>query len=483
MIIAALALISATAWTVGASAAGVSASAAGAKASNVIAGAPIIVTAPESPYNFAPLEMYNFPERNFPITKYGAKQGDLKANIAAISKAMDACNKAGGGHVVVPAGEWLCGPVHFKSNCDLHLEDGAVLVFEDDPQLYLPAVMTAWEGMECMNYSPLVYAFECENVAITGKGKLAPKMDFWRTWFPRPEIHMHASRMLYAMASTDVPVEDRDMVKASAQMRPQLINFNRCTNVQLGDFEIYQSPFWTIHLFLCKDAWVHGINNYAHGHNSDGIDIEMTQHVLIEGCTFDQGDDGVTIKAGRNRDAWRLDTPTTDIVVRNCHMKCAGGIVVLGSELSGGIKRVYAHDCKADFIHHVLYIKTNERRGGIIEDITVENMDCKDASSVFGIHTDVVYQWSAVPTFEVNLTKIRNITLRNVNLNDADVIYDLCGDEREPIRNVTIENVKVQEINKYKNRVENVYDLNVNNVDCERVELKKVVRTLNTEAH
>ena len=288
----------------------------------------IVVTAPEAPFPFEPLEMFVFPQKDFPITKYGAKPGDVKANTAAFAKAMAACNKAGGGRVVVPAGEWLTGPIHFKSNCNLYLGEGAKVVFEDDLSLYYPAVQASWEGAECMNVSPLVYAFECENIAISGPGMLAPKMDFWRTWFARPDSHIQATRQLYAMCSTQVPVEDRHMEREGVQMRPHLIHFNRCTNIQLDGFKIRESPFWTIHTFMCKDVWAHHLDVYAHGHNNDGIDLEMTQHAIVEDCTFDQGDDAVRWKCLHRMSScavarWCRGTASWESAAR-CPAACAG---------------------------------------------------------------------------------------------------------------------------------------------------------------
>ena len=331
-----------------------------------------VVTAPEAPFEFEALVMYDFPDREFPITRYGARRDDPEATTEAFAKAMKACSKAGGGKVVVPEGEWLSGPVHFSSNCLLWLDEGSKLVFEDDPELYLPAVRTSWEGTECMNYSPLIYAYECENVGIAGPGTIAPKMDFWRTWFDRPDAHIQATRQLYAMCSTGVPVEHRRMEEGEANMRPHLIQFNRCTNVRLNDFKIRESPFWTIHLYMCSDVWANGLDVYAHGHNNDGIDIEMTRHAVIENCRFDQGDDAVVLKAGRNQDAWRLAQPTEDIVVRDCEVVKGHCLLGIGSEMSAGVRRVYMHDCHTtDSVFRLFYIKTNHRRGGFIEDIFV----------------------------------------------------------------------------------------------------------------
>lgn len=430
------------------------------------------VTAPESPYGFEPLEMFDFPQKDFPITRYGAKAGDVKANTAAFQKAMAACSKAGGGRVVVPAGEWLTGPVHFKDNCLLYLSEGSRLVFEDDPALYLPAVHTTWEGTECMNYSPLIYAFDCKNVGIAGSGLINPKMDFWRTWFARPEAHMQATRQLYAMCSTGIPVEHRRMDEGEANMRPHLIQFNRCTNVQLADFEIRDSPFWTIHLYMCKDAWVHGLKVYAHGHNNDGIDIEMTQHILVEDCTFDQGDDAVVLKSGRNQDAWRLAMPTQDVVVRNCNVIQGHCLLGIGSEMAGGVRRVYMHDCHlTDSAYRLLYLKTNHRRGGFIEDITMEKVTGIRMQSVFEIDTDVLYQWrEIVPTFETAITRIRNINLIDAECQQTDVIYKVNGDQRDPVQGINLVNIHVGTVTKNINDLVNVKDINVQNVRWDRLE-------------
>ena len=435
-------------------------------AANVSAQQYTTVEAPEAPFAFEPLEMFVFPDRDFPITKYGAKPGDVKATTAAFAKAMAACNKAGGGRVVVPAGEWLTGPVHFRSGCNLYLSEGAKLVFDDDLSLYYPAVQASWEGAECMNISPLLYAFECENIGISGPGMLAPEMDFWRTWFNQPESHLQATRQLYAMCSTQVPVEYRHMEREGVQMRPHLIHFNRCTNVQLDGFKIRESPFWTIHLFMCKDVWAHGLDVYAHGHNNDGIDLEMTQHAVVEDCTFDQGDDAVVLKAGRNQDGWALGMPTQDIVVRNCNVVQGHCLLGIGSEMSGGIRRVYMHDChSSDQVYRLFYIKTNHRRGGFIEDVTVENVSATKMLRVFEIDTDVLYQWrDIVPTFETKITRIRNITIRNAEATQSEAVYQLRGDSREPIEGVVIENVHVGLLTDFENQVENVRDLKVSNV-------------------
>jgi len=420
----------------------------------------------EAPFPMEAVKIFNFPQKKFSITKYGAKPGGSIDNTKAIAKAIDACHKAGGGHVIVPAGTWLTSAIHFKSNVNLHLEEGAVLSFTDNPSDYLPAVMTSWEGMECYNYSPLLYAFECENIAITGKGTLQPKMDTWKVWFKRPKPHMDALKELYTMASTDIPVDQRQMAKGENNLRPHLIHFNRCKNVLLDGFKIRESPFWTIHLYLCDGGVVRNLDVKAHGHNNDGVDLEMSRNFLIEDCIFDQGDDAVVIKAGRNRDAWRLNTPCENIVIRNCTILKGHTLLGIGSELSGGIRNIYMHDCSAPkSVHRFFFIKTNHRRGGFVENIYMENVKSGTTQRVLEIDTEVLYQWKdIVPTYEKRLTRIEGIHLKNVSCESTDAIYELKGNAELPIRNVEIKNVKVGKVKKFLNKTENVFGVEKENV-------------------
>lgn len=411
----------------------------------------------ETPFSMEAIKEFIFPEKDFIITDYGAIEGGETVNTLAIAKAINACHKAGGGRVVVPSGEWLTGAIHLKSNVNLYLEEKAVVRFTDNPQDYLPSVMTSWEGMECYNYSPLIYALECENIAITGKGMLKPYMSKWKEWFARPEAHMNALAELYHQFSKDVPVEERQMAVGEKNLRPHLIHFNRCKNVLLDGFMIRESPFWTIHIYLCDGGIARNLNVKANGHNNDGIDLEMTRNFLVENCVFDQGDDAVVIKAGRNRDAWRLNTPCENIVVRNCTVLAGHTLMGIGSELSGGIRNIYMYDCSAPgSFEQIVFIKTNHRRGGFVEDIYIENITGGEMKSMFGIDADVLYQWrELVPTYEKRLTKIDGIYLRNVHCRKAENIYEINGDAELPVGKVEIQNITIDTITDFAGKVNN----------------------------
>ena len=383
----------------------------------------------------------------------------------SIQGEIDSAAAKGGGKVVVAAGEHFSdGPIRLKSNVELHLEEGAKIVFSDNPQDYLPAVPTSWEGVECLNYSPLVYAYGCTNVAITGKGTLAPKMDFWRTWFGHNGDGLRAAtRKLYDWCSFNAPLEERDLTKLpKSNVRPHLIQFNRCKNVRLEGFKIRESPFWTIHLYLCNGVVARGLDVYAHGSNNDGIDIEMTKNVLVENCRFDQGDDAIVIKAGRNQDAWRLATPSENIEVRNCTVVNGHVLLGVGSEMSGGVRNVYMHDCALESeALRLFYVKTNERRGGFIENIRMENVKAKKVRfGVMDVETDVLYQWKEFPTHEVRVTPIKNLSMKNVEVEEADRLVHILGDARRPVDGVTLENVKVGKLHK-ADQIENAANVKV----------------------
>lgn len=425
----------------------------------------------DAPFNMPIIKEPIFPDRVFDISEFGAVKNDTVNNSKAINDAIIACNKSGGGIVLVPKGIWFTGTVHFKSNVNLHLEKGAELYFSDNPKDYLPAVQSSWEAFECYNYSPLIYAFECNNIAISGKGTIRAKMDTWKTWFARPPAHMEASKQLYNMAVKGVPVEERQMAVGENNFRPQFIQFNRCENILIEDIKIRNSPFWVIHLLKSKSAIVRDLDIFAHGHNNDGIDPEMTQNLLVENCIFDQGDDAIAIKSGRNQDGWRLNTPSKNIVIRNCEMQDGHQLVAIGSELSGGISNVYVHNCSFPLnrdpsLNNLVFIKTNLRRGGYVDNIYVENIKAGNVrGGVLSIKTDRLYQWrDIVPTYEVRLTKIHNIHLKNIVLDEANIAIDITGEKEQPVENITLENILVKKINKKQRAIVNANNIIEKNV-------------------
>ncbi|HWI91426.1 MAG TPA: glycosyl hydrolase family 28 protein [Flavisolibacter sp.] len=416
----------------------------------------------KAPFEMPAIKVPDFTKcQKLNITDFGAVKEDKEKTSAAITKAIEKANAMGGGIVVIPEGEWLTKSIHFKSNVNLHLDKGAVLLFSGDPADYLPAVRSSWEGLECYNYSPLIYALECNNIAITGDGELKAQMDVWEKWFARPSAHMESIKRLYNWAWNYKPVTERQMVNDTSHMRPQFIQFNRSENILMDGIHITNSPFWTIHLYLSKNIVLRNLQVYAHGHNNDGVDPEMSQNVLIENCVFDQGDDAIAIKSGRNPEGWRLKTPSKNIVIRNNTVKNGHQLVAIGSELSGGIENVFIDNCTVidgAKLNHLLFIKTNERMGGYVKNIYATNLKCgKIDLGVLGIETDVLYQWKTlVPTYERRLTPIKDIYLKNIAASDVKFVSRILGDKELPVENVYLKNIKTGKVEETKHIHENV---------------------------
>jgi PelA/Pel-15E family pectate lyase len=426
----------------------------------------------EAPFEMPILKIPVFPDRSYDIRDYGAKEGGDVKITQAIKKAIADCHNAGGGSVVIPKGKWLTGAVHLKSNVNFHVVEGAELHFSDDPADYLPTVHTTWEGLECYNYSPLIYAYQCQNIAITGKGKLICNQYKWRRWMTRPPAHMQGLKELYEMAAKNVPVRQRQMVRDNINLRPQFIQPNRCKNVLIENVIIRNSPFWTVHPVLCENVIIRGIDVKCRGRNTDGVDPEFCKNVLIEHCRFDQGDDPIVIKAGRNQDAWRIGKSSENIVIRYCTVVLGHNLLAIGSEMSGGVRNVYMHDCGYQpyegFVRSCVLIKTNHRRGGFVENIYVDNIKfngTKPGKALLEIDTDVLYQWrNLVPTYEKRLTKIGNIQLKNITVDRSEYGIWIHGDDEEPVGEIILENAKVNEILKKPREVintENIIEKNV----------------------
>ncbi|MEO6788990.1 MAG: glycoside hydrolase family 28 protein [Chthoniobacteraceae bacterium] len=361
------------------------------------------------------IQVAHFAQRDFPITDFGAS---VDADCTdALAKAIAACHAAGGGRVVVPTGVWLTGAVHLKSNVNLHLAEGATLRFGPEPVKYLPVVLTRFEGIECMNYSPLIYAFEQENVAVTGKGTLDGSAN-WATWWAwndkskgQPSRQVPDRNQLDEQGTGGTPVAER-VYGGGHFLRPNFIQPYRCKNVLIEGVTVVNSPMWEIHPVLCTNVTVRGVTVRSLGTNNDGCDPESCRDVLIEDCVFETGDDCIAIKSGRNNDGRRVGVPSENIVVRRCTMKDGHGGVTMGSEVSGGVRNVFVSDCTMDSpnLERAFRFKSNAVRGGVIENIFVRGVKIgRVARAVLSVEFD--YEEGANGPHKPVL---RNVLIENV---------------------------------------------------------------------
>lgn len=391
----------------------------------------------------ASISRTHFPERTVSITDFGAvaNRPDQLAH-DAINRAILAVNQQGGGTVLVPDSTYFTGPITLKSNVRLHLSERAVLKFSTDIHLYFPAVPTRWEGIDCNNTRPLVYAFGETNIALTGKGTLDAQ-GAQDTWWGRQQAIERSEHPLLAndptspqvvpsrlrlleMGEEGLPMYQRTF-SAEHALRPQFVNFCHCTTVLIEDVTLLNSPFWVIHPLFCNDLIVRGVTVENHGPNGDGCDPESCKNVLIENCIFNTGDDCIAIKSGRNADGRKWNVPSENIVVRNCTMVDGHGGVVIGSEIAGGFRNLFVENCKMDSpnLDRVIRIKTSTARGGLIENIFVRNVEVGECrESVLRINLDYEPNEKAQRGF---IPEVRNVYLENVTCNRSEYGVWFCG--------------------------------------------------------
>jgi polygalacturonase len=403
-----------------------------------------------------------FPARDFPITRYGAVAGGQQDCTGAIRDAIAACHAAGGGRVVVPAGTFLTGAIHLRSNVNLHVADGATLLFQTDPAAYLPVVRARWEGTECMNYSAFIYAFEQENIAVTGSGTLDGQAsdENWWAWAKRDENRMSPAvpdaRALDEFGTKNVPVAQR-VFGPGHHLRPNFFQPYRCRNVLIECVHIRRSPMWEINPVLCTNVTVRGLDIQSHGPNNDGCDPDSSRDVLIENCSFETGDDCIAIKSGRNDDGRRVGVASENLVIRNCSMKDGHGGVVIGSEIAGGCRNVFVTDCVMDSpnLERCLRFKSNARRGGVMENIFARNITIGRVAEAI-ITVDFMYEEGANgPQRPV----LRNVLLENVTAKFTPRIFFIAGFPAATIDNIrlshcTFSGLDAPEIIEHAGRIE-----------------------------
>ena len=400
-----------------------------------------------------------FPDKNYVITDYYDGKDSLYTK--AINQAITECSVQGGGKVIIPKGIYPTAPIRLKSNVNLHLADSAVLKFTTDYNLF-DTVRTRLEGIDCYNISPLIYAYEEVNIAITGNGIMDGQADR-SNWFCDERIrgvvqkdgkHTNEKTLLYEMKEDSVPFDKR-VFSGKSSIRPQFINLYKCKNILLEGFTINRAPFWLIHPLLSENVTIRKVKMQSHGYNNDGCDPESCNNVLIEDCDFDTGDDCIAIKSGKIYMAQKYNVPTTNMIVRQCCMRDGHGAVTVGSEIAAGVMDVHIKDCLFMNTDRGLRVKTRRGRGklSVLDDISFENIDMDNVMTPFVVNsfyfcdpdgkTEYVGSKKPLPVDD-RTPSIKKFTFKNINAKNCHVAGTyICGLPESKIEELTFENINI----------------------------------------
>ncbi len=391
---------------------------------------------PKPPFAMSEWSAPVFAPRVFDIRAFGANPGGQSACTQAFAAAIAACVSAGGGRVLVPSGVWLTGPVHLKSNVELHLADEAELRFSQRFEDYLPPVFMQRGGVRCYGYSPLIYAYKCDNIAVTGRGTLNGQGQVWWPWKDRQP----GMTRLFRAGATGVPVEQRVFASEADGVRPPFVHPVECRNVLLEGFMITGGPSWNIHPVCCENVIVRGVSVVSHGPNNDGIDPDSCKNVLIEDCLLDTGDDCICLKAGRDEDAWAVGKPCENVLVRRCRTKRGHGGIVFGSEMSAGIRNVFVHDCRFEGTDRGIRLKSLPGRGGCVENVWFQDI-AMDRIAGAAIH--MTFRYGKPDSLTRTQPRFCNIRLSRVTCSEAKQAVEIQGLADNYIEDVCLEDVRI----------------------------------------
>lgn len=411
------------------------------------------------------------------IIQYGAKPDGQTINTKSINDAIIACSKKGGGVVLIPGGVWLSGPVVLQNNVNLHISRSAILFFTEDFNQY-PLVRGNYEGKPQMRNQSPVSGSNLINIAITGNGVIDGNGDIWRmvtrgaltenewkakiasggllsedgkTWYPSEKTKKAHGMKEPGNITAEKTPQFYNEVKDF--LRPTLVNLTSCKKVLIEGVTFQNSPAWGLHLLMSEDLTLKNVTvkNPDYAQNGDGLDLESCRNVLIDGCTFDVGDDGICIKSGKDEEGRKRGIATENVVIRNSFVYKGHGGFVIGSEMSGGARNIFISDCSFMGTDKGLRFKTARGRGGVVENIYIKNIYMKDIVDE-AIYFDMYYYTKppakgervAVPSVDETTPQFQNFYISNVVCNGAKKGIFMRGLPEMSIKNISISNVHLK---------------------------------------
>lgn len=391
---------------------------------------------------------------NYVVFDFGATGDGVKKDTEAINKAINLCSEHGGGSVYFPPGKYLTGAIHLKDNVGLYLEKGSEIIFSSDFNDY-PTVQTRFEGVECHGYSPLIYGRDLVNISIRGEGIIDANGKAWwnrqNTIMSKPKNEiLPESEREKEFAELNKNCDPGDLIGShkwywsSQFIRPSCIQFYNCENVVIEGITIVNSPFWTVHPVYCKNVHINSIiiKNPKDSPNTDGINPDSSEDVYISNCHIDVGDDCITLKSGRDVEGRNIARSCQNITIMNCIMIHGHGGIVIGSEMSGGIRNIVVSNCIFRGTERGIRVKTQRGRGGIVENFCVSNIIMENVRTPFVLNM----QYTDIPqeSFSERTPTLRDFCFSNIIAKGAEAAGEFIGLEENPIKNVSLIDCYIQ---------------------------------------
>jgi len=424
-----------------------------------------------------------FPSTEVSIVEYGGLGDGITINTDAFKNAIRALSEKGGGKLVVPRGIWFTGPIELKSNINLHLDKGSVILFSPDFNLY-PIVHVIFEGLDTRRCQSPLSGKNLENVAITGEGSINGSGQAWRPlkkskvteskWqevtrsggvFKEKDYWFPSAKSLKGQQMSDMNVPngnltDKEWNEIKDFLRPVMISFVECKNVMLQGVLFENSPSWNIHPLMCENVIIDHVfaRNPEYAQNGDGLDVESCKNVLVVNSTFDVGDDGICIKSGKDEEGRKRGRATENVIVDNCKVFQGHGGFVVGSEMSGSVRNISVSNCEFLGTDVGLRFKSNRGRGGVVENIYIKNIYMlnivtdsflfdlyyggKSSSESLSDNTSVSSDQNVVPVTD-ETPCFRNIYVKNLVSRNARRAMFFNGLPEMNISNINLENAVI----------------------------------------
>ena len=411
------------------------------------------------------------------MLKSGAKADGKTLNTTLINHTVDRLSQAGAGTLFFPAGTYLTGAIRLKSNITLELEAGATLLFSDNFDDYLPFMEVRHEGVMMKSFSPLISAMDAENITIKGEGTLDGQGKAWWTEFFRIYVDLEKNGMRELNKYQPLWERENDVEALYAEtnedwhgtlkrrfFRPPFIQLVRCRRVRIEGVKIINSPFWTVNPEFCDNVVVTGVTIHnVPSPNTDGINPESCRNVHISDCHISVGDDCITLKSGRDAQARRLGVPCENITITNCTMLSGHGGVVIGSEMSGSVRKVTISNCVFDGTDRGIRIKSTRGRGGVVEDIRVSNIIMSNIKRE-AVVLNLKYSEMPVEPMSERTPLFRDISISGLTAVGVKTPVKIMGLEEAPVTDIILRDINVKNA-----REKCIFE------NCERIRLTDVI--------